>query len=323
MTSVAPPPSRLLGILVLAVAGLLAFGLPAGYFGIRYSAIASSLQTKADVKAEVISQAISISPDMWRFEEHRLSELLERFPVELKGEHVRIVTDKGELVAKSRHVLAQPVMRRSAELFDAGTLVGKVEVQHSLRALLLQTGLSALFGLAAGGLLLRLMRFQQARERHLANTIFEEKERARVTLQSIGDAVITTDIHELVDYLNPMAERLTQWTLAEARGKPLAEVCALLDESTMQTVPARVAQALRDQQVCAFRGNELALLRRDGSSVAIEDSAAPLLDRSGRVIGGVMVFRDVTATRRMAQRISWAATHDSLTGLVNRREFVN
>ena len=321
MGSAASPPSRLLGILVLAVAGLLAVGLPAGYFGIRYSAIASSLQTKADVKAEVINQAIGASPEMWRFEEHRLSELLVRFPVELEDEFARIVTDEGDVVAKSQHVLAMPVLGRSAELFDSGTEVGHVEVQHSLRVLLLQTALTALFSLAAAVLLLRLMRFQQRRERQLANTIFEEKERARVTLQSIGNAVITTDVYERVDYLNPMAERLTQWTLAEAQGRPLAEVCALLDESTMQTVPARVAQALRDKQACSFKGNELALLRRDGTSMAIEDSAAPLLDRHGLVIGGVMVFRDVTATRRMAQRITWAATHDSLTGLVNRREF--
>ena len=319
--TLAPPPSRLLGILVLVVTGLLVAGLPAGYFSIRYSALGSSLQTKADVKAEVINQAIGASPEMWRFEEHRLGELLVRLPVELEDEHARIVTDQGDVVAESRHVLDLPVMRRSAPLNDAGSGVGQVEVQRSLRALLVQTGLCGLLGLLAAGLLLALMRRQQARELQLAHAIFDEKERARVTLQSIGDAVITTDLHETIDYLNPVAEKLTQWTLAEACGRPLSEVCSLLDESTMQPVPTRVAQALRDRQQCAFRGNELALVRRDGSSMAIEDSAAPLLDRDGVVIGGVMVFRDVTATRRMAQRITWAATHDSLTGLVNRREF--
>ena len=321
MTIAAPPPSRLLGILVVVVAGLLVAGLPAGYFSIRYSALGSSLQTKAEVKAEVINQAIGASPEMWRFEEHRLRELLVRFPVELEDEHARIVTDKGDVVAESHHVLDLPVIRRSARLYDAGTGVGQVEVQRSLSALWVQTGFSGLLGLMAAGLLLALVRRQQAREAHLGHAIFDEKERARVTLQSIGDAVITTDVHETIDYLNPVAEKLTQWTLAEARGRPLAEVCQLLDESTMQPVPARVAQALRDRQLCAFRGSELALVRRDGTSMAIEDSAAPLLDREGVVIGGVMVFRDVTTTRRMAQRITWAATHDSLTGLVNRREF--
>jgi len=285
----AAPSSRLLGVLILSVAALLAVALPAGYFGVRYVALGASLQTKADIKSEVINGAIGASPEMWRFEEHRLRELLVRFPIELVDEHARIVTNEGAVVAESRHVL--------------------------------ETALSAVIGIALAGSLLVLMRRQQARERQLADTAFEQKERARVTLQSIGDAVITTDIHEAVDYLNPVAERLTQWTLAEVRGKPLAEVCSLIDERTMQALPTRLAKALQHNQPCAFSGGEVALVRRDGTSMAIEDSAAPLLDQHGTVIGGVMVFRDVTATRRLAQRITWAATHDSLTGLVNRREF--
>ncbi len=321
MDAAAAPSSRLLGVLIMAVAAVLAVALPAGYFGVRYAALGSSLQTKADVKAEVINQAIGASPEMWRFEEHRLQELLVRLPLELDDEYAKIVADGGELVAASRHVLARPVIARTAQLFDSGARVGQVEVQHSLRSLLLETALSALIGVALAGSLLVLMRRQQARERHLSNAVFDERERARVTLQSIGDAVITTDTHGTVDYLNPVAERLTQWMLAEARGKPLSEVCSLIDERTMQAVPARVSKALHDNQLCPFSGGEVALVRGDGSSLAIEDSAAPLLDRHGVVIGGVMVFRDVTATRRMAQRITWAATHDSLTGLVNRREF--
>lgn len=321
MIAITAPSSRLLSVLIVAVAGVLAIALPAGYFGVRYAALGSSLQVKADIKAEVMNQAIGASPEMWRYEEHRLKELLIRLPVELEDEHAKIVTDQGELVAESPHILARPVTVRSAQLFDSGAPVGRVEVQRSLQALLLETGLSALVGLALAGSLIILMRRQQAREIGLSAAVFDERERARVTLHSIGDAVITTDVHELVDYLNPVAERLTQWTLAEARGKPLSEVCSLIDERTMQAVPARVAKALHDNQPCLFGGGEVALVRRDGSSMAIEDSAAPLLDRHGMVIGGVMVFRDVTATRRMAHRITWAATHDSLTGLVNRREF--
>jgi diguanylate cyclase (GGDEF)-like protein/PAS domain S-box-containing protein len=321
MIAAAAPSSRLLGLLIMAVAAVLAIAVPAGYFGVRYAALGSSLQTKADVKAEVINQAISGSPEMWRFEEHRLRELLVRLPVELEDEHARILTAQGELVAESRHVLALPVIVRTAPLFDSGAPVGHVDVQRSLRTLVFETASSALLGVALAVTLLALMRRQQKRERQLANAVFDEKERARVTLQSIGDAVITTDIHEQVDYLNPVAERLTQWTLAEARGKPLSEVCSLIDERTMQAVPARVAQALQENRLCAFSGKEVALVRRDGSSMAIEDSAAPLRGSDGTVIGGVMVFRDVTATRRMAQRITWAATHDSLTSLVNRREF--
>ena len=315
------PASRLLSLLIVSVSGLLAIGLPAATFGVRYAALGSALQTKADVKAEVVNQAIGSSPEMWRYEEHRLQELLVRLPVELEDEHASIVSENGELIAESRQAIERPAISRAAPLFDAGTQVGRVVVHRSLRPLIAETGLAALLGALLAVALLVLMRRQQARELQLTQAVFEERERARVTLHSIGDAVVTTDRHECVIYLNPVAEHLTQWKLADARGRPLAEICPLIDERTMQALPARVSRAMQERQLCAFGGNEVALLRRDGSSIAIEDSAAPLCDPQGGVIGGVMVFRDVTATRRLAQRITWAATHDSLTGLVNRREF--
>jgi diguanylate cyclase (GGDEF)-like protein/PAS domain S-box-containing protein len=315
------PPSRLLRLLIISVAALLAVVLPAGYFALGYAAMGSALQAKVDIKAEVINQAIAFSPEVWRYEEHRLQELLVRLPVELDEESARILSDQGEVVAESAHRLESPVLTRRAPLSDAGMLVGAVIIQRSLRGLWLETGLSALVGLVLAGGLLVLLRRQQAREAQLADAIFDEKERARVTLQSIGDAVITTDLQLTIDYLNPVAERLTQWSLHEARGKPLAEVLVLVDERTMDSVPSQVATAVADNRICALSGRELALMRRDGSAIAIEDSAAPLCDRRGAVVGGAVVFRDVTSTRRMAQRITWAATHDSLTGLVNRREF--
>ena len=317
----AAPASRLLGFLIMTVAGVMSVGLPGGYFGMSYAALGASSQVKADVKAEVINQAIGNSPDLWQFQQHRLQEMLVKLPVALLHEHAQIVSDKGVLIAESRNVAAPPVMVRSAQLFDSGVPAGRVEVHHSLRSLLLETVLAALIGVSLAAALLLMMRRQRATAEHLTNAVNDEKERARVTLDSIGDAVITTDMHGKVDYLNPVAERLTQWTLAEARGRPLSEVCSLLDERTMQALPSRLAKALRDNQLCNFNGREVALVRRDGSSLGVEDSAAPLVDGRGTSIGGVMVFRDVTATRRMAQRIAWAASHDELTGLVNRREF--
>ena len=313
--------SQLFDRLVAIVAGLVALAFPLGYFTLGYGSLGSAVATKAEIKAEIINQAISASPEMWRFEEHRLSELLVRFPIELGDEQAQILGAHGELIAASAHVIEQPVMVRAAPLFDAGTVVGRVEVRHSLHGLLLGTGLAALVGGSLAGVLVGLLRLLHSREHRIADAMFDEQERARVTLHSIGDAVITTDAGERIEYLNPVAERLTQWTLAEARGRPLSDVCRLIDEGTMESAPTPIGRALRDNQSCAFAGNDLALIRRDGSTVSIEDSAAPIRDRRGHVIGGAMVFHDVTATRRMAQRISWAATHDALTGLVNRREF--
>ncbi|MGA9637294.1 EAL domain-containing protein, partial [Flavobacterium sp.] len=124
-----------------------------------------------------------------------------------------------------------------------------------------------------------------------------------------------------IDYMNPTAEDLTQWTLAEARGRHLGDVCVLIDESTMEALLLPAKKAMREDRFIDFSGKNVALVRRDGTSLAIEDSAAPMHNEGGQIIGGTMVLRDVSSTRRMAQRITWAATHDALTDLVNRREF--
>jgi diguanylate cyclase (GGDEF)-like protein/PAS domain S-box-containing protein len=307
--------------LIAAVVGLLAIGLPAAYFAIGYTSQAAALQTKANVRAEVVNQVIVRSPQMWRFETLRLRELLVRSPAELEDEQVDIESEQGDVLLASRHAIGRPVMRRTAALFDAGTPAGAVVVRQSLDQLLRNTAVAALIGLALAAMLQTVLRRLKRRNRQLINAIFDEQERARVTLHSIGDAVITTDAAEQVQYMNPAAERLTGWALAEALGQPIVQVCALIDEATMQSLATPVTAALRDGQICAFSGKDVAMMRRDGSALAIEDSAAPIRDQSGAVIGGAMVFRDVTATRRMAQRITWAATHDALTGLVNRREF--
>lgn len=315
------PGQRLSGVLLWIVLLLLGLGLPAAYFALAYGARAAALQTKAEVKAELVTQLISRSPQMWRYEEMRLLPLIQRLPLELEDEHAVVYADDGTVVVESRHELAPPLLLRSAPLFDAGQPAGRFEMRASLRQLWLETALVALLSLSAAAVLLGLQRQLKRTNRRIARQMRDAQERARVTLHSIGDAVLTTDLQTRIDYMNPVAERLLQWPLAEARGRALAEVCSLVDERSMQPMPPLVPRAIAEGVFCPFTGRDVALLRRDGSSVAIEDSAAPIRDGEGRVVGGAMVFRDVTATRRMAQRISWAATHDALTGLVNRREF--
>jgi len=147
-----------------------------------------------------------------------------------------------------------------------------------------------------------------------------EKERAQVTLHSIGDAVITTDAQGKVEYLNPVAETLTGWTAAEAQGRPLREVFQIIEEASRQPAPDPVARCLREGRIVGL-ANHSVLISRSGKEYDIDDSAAPILGRDGRLLGAVLVFHDVTETRRLAQQMRYDATHDALTGLVNRREF--
>ncbi|CAD5374275.1 EAL domain-containing protein [Rubrivivax sp. A210] len=311
----------LLAGLVWLVLVLLAVGLPAGYFAIGYSAQASALRTKVEVKAEVIGQLIGRNPELWRFEDLRLRDLLVRLPQEPPEERARIVSLQGELIAESPHATPWPAMARSALLYDAGTPVGRVEVRHSIRQLLAETALSAAFSLASAAALFAMLRRLIASNERIAAAMADEQERARDTLQSIGDAVITTDAQERIEYLNPVAALLTQWRLEEARGRALDEVCHLVDEGTGAPLATPLTRAMRERRHAASDEARVALLRRDGSLLAIETSAAPLRNANGVLSGGAMVFRDVTEARRLAQRITWAATHDALTELVNRSEF--
>ncbi|HZC87686.1 MAG TPA: PAS domain S-box protein [Steroidobacteraceae bacterium] len=152
--------------------------------------------------------------------------------------------------------------------------------------------------------------------------IFAEKERAQVTLQSIGDAVISTDAEGRIEYINPVAEGLTAWTLAEARGQPISAVLRLVNELTREPIENSLTGALGRSEH-GGSADHAVLITRAGNEVAIQESAAPICDRAGQVIGAVVVFHDVTRERRLKRALSWQASHDALTGLINRREFDN
>jgi diguanylate cyclase (GGDEF)-like protein/PAS domain S-box-containing protein len=150
--------------------------------------------------------------------------------------------------------------------------------------------------------------------------VLDEKERAQVTLQSIGEAVIRTDAAGLIDYMNPIAETLTGWTLFESRGLPISSVLSLVDEGTRAEIPSPLLRCLRDGGV-AGAGEHAVLQSRSRQDVAIHSSVAPIRNRRGETIGAVTVFRDVTKERRLKRALSYQAAHDALTGLINRREF--
>lgn len=152
--------------------------------------------------------------------------------------------------------------------------------------------------------------------------VFAEKERAQVTLQSIGDAVISTDAEGRIEYINPIAETLTAWSLDEARGRPIGDVLNLVNEISREPIENPLMAALGRGEG-GVPADHSVLITRTGQEVAIQESAAPICDRQGNVIGAVVVFHDVTKERRLKRALSYQASHDALTGLINRREFDN
>ena len=138
-----------------------------------------------------------------------------------------------------------------------------------------------------------------------------------MTLNSIGDAVLSTDISGNVTYLNVVAEKMTGWTCAEAHGKPLAEVFQHHRRHDSKTVSESHGIAIQENRTVGLTANCI-LIRRDGSESSIEDSAAPIHDRSGSITGAVIVFHDVSMSRAMTEEMSHLAQHDVLTDLPNR-----
>ena len=148
----------------------------------------------------------------------------------------------------------------------------------------------------------------------------EEKERAEVTLASIADAVITVDLFGSVEYMNPVAERLTGWPAAQARHVALAQVFRIVDEATGLDVPDPVARAFREGATVHSEGN-VSLRRRHDAPVAVDFAAAPIRDPARAIVGVALVFHDMSRERQYATRLAHLASHDPLTGLLNRREF--
>jgi diguanylate cyclase (GGDEF)-like protein/PAS domain S-box-containing protein len=172
--------------------------------------------------------------------------------------------------------------------------------------------LALLAGLVIAGLVIRIVARTEAR-------LGREKELAEVTLHSIVDGVITTDAAGRVEYLNPVAEHYLGWSSAQAVGKRLADVYRIVDERTgtaIETLPMTGGQDGGTAEAVAVR-----LVDRNGRECPVRYSHSPIRGRDGSVHGMIVVFHDVSQVRAMAQQLLWQASHDALTGLVNRREF--
>jgi diguanylate cyclase (GGDEF)-like protein/PAS domain S-box-containing protein len=146
---------------------------------------------------------------------------------------------------------------------------------------------------------------------------FASREQAEATLNSIGDAVLSTDVNGNVAYLNLAAETMTGWTREAAVGRPLDDVFRIIDREARTAARNPLSLAIRLNKTVGLSANCL-LVRRDGREVAIEDSAAPIHDAQGLMTGAVIVFRDVGAALETSRQMSHLAQHDALTGLPNR-----
>ena len=189
--------------------------------------------------------------------------------------------------------------------------------KHDLQSLITQTfflvGFGALIGIFIAAIVVR-------RISRTETQLQFEKRLAQVTLHSVGEAVITTDIHGDITYINPVAEAMTGWPLVRARHRPLLDVWKISQDGKRLTLDNPILTAISEDSIISS-ANNVNLTGADGGVFAVEHTAAPIRDDSGQVHGGILIFRDVTEVRSLASQLSYQASHDALTGLVNRREF--
>lgn len=170
-----------------------------------------------------------------------------------------------------------------------------------------------------GVLAYRLREGRQLERWRAAATLFREREREEVTLQAIGDAVITTDIEGRIEFMNPAAERLSGQPLEGAQWRPFSEVMPLVEVGTDEPMPPPIHKCVTHNIRCKV--GEAPQVVSGRNRIDVEALVSPLHDYSGAVSGTVLVMRDVTQQRRIMREVSWEAIHDPLTGLINRRGF--
>jgi len=212
------------------------------------------------------------------------------------------------------HTISEPVINLTnvVEKIRAGDLEQRVSVDSGGELGTLERGVNAMAeGLSEG---------RRREQKRAADALFQERVRAQVTLESIGDGVVTTDAGGYVVYMNPVAEELTGWQAGDAEGLSLADVFRVIDERIGREREYPLSVCLRDGRVMRHESRHL-LLRKDGRHFSIQDSAAPIRNQDGRIIGTVVVFHDTTEVQHLTNKMAFLASHDSLTGLLNRHEF--
>ena len=293
-----------------------------------FNAMAQELQT--------LVQSLRESERTQREQLHFTLQLINAFPVPMIVENAaglctRINSAWENLFQfKAEHVVGQPVQAifqqmqldppRAAETGEA-LFAGRAE--HELRvvapggqlvdAIYYRAPFTTVDGQDAGKIcaIVDITQRKQAQAALLA-----EKERAEVTLSSIGDAVITTDLQWRIETLNTVAAQLTGWTLAQAAGKPLGEVFELVEQPGQASEGAIWSDVLANNIV--VHGDNQVLVHHTGQHFTIEYTASPISKADGTRMGCVLVFRDVSEKRRLMQQINWLSSHDELTGLDNR-----
>jgi diguanylate cyclase (GGDEF)-like protein/PAS domain S-box-containing protein len=223
-----------------------------------------------------------------------------------------IIQKRNQVSASTEELMNIPVSRTTQKM--QASLLGEYDTVLSQS----NTYKTLLYGLSIA--LLAYTAFILSKLRINSRELSREKDRALVTLQSIADGVITTDSEGLVQFINPVGEKLTGWLTEEARGKPLSDVFKLHDHVTEHPIEGLVERCISEnRQISSSEANTL--YSRDGRSTHVQESVSPIKSEDEQITGTITVFRDVSHTLELSRKLAYQASHDSLTGVINRRAF--
>lgn len=295
-----------INIFYLAIALAVMFLLPGAYFLEDYFGEKEEVRAWAEAQSTTVNRTIEKNPDIWPFKLRQLLDLIKNnAPDDDDDETAHSILDLNYqvIVKVPPRTVSHPVLVEDMPIFMGNTVIGHYRVERSLKGLLIETLIVAFGGMLLAFIIVFPLRSLPLRALRTAlNNLEEEKGRALVTLQSIGDAVITTDAVMRVQYLNRVAEYLTGWTTEQAKGLHVNQLFSADSNGDGKTVLNDIVKSFSSDGTDSSKSYSLLIRKTDGKKFEIESSIAPIRNKEDSMIGAVMVFHDVTA-RRDAEKL--------------------
>lgn len=302
-----------LGRIATVIAGIVALSLPIGYFGLTYQYQLGAMQSETQFNATLATQIISLNPEMWRFQQVRLQDMIDRDAADtLLPERRAILDDKLAVVVSSNETLKQPFITFRSPLYDAGNVVGYFEVSRSYRPLLLDTAWVALIGLVLAFAVYAVLKLLPLRALRSALADLSQSEQLfSSAFHASPDPIMICRARDgMIMRINNSFSKLTGYSPEESLGRPGSEL-ALWDDLASQTIraPAWDAQS-------SVRNLPCTMSIKDGGSREILLSAELTQINGENCV--LTVMRDVSEQKVAERNLAYLANYDSLTGLPNR-----
>jgi len=290
---------------VIILSTLAALAPPIIYCSLALNAQRASIYAEVEINAHLITELINKNPEYWKYEQSRFVSILsQRLRKGNYLEYRQLFDNELKLIAEHNDVLEPPLLSDQAMVFDAGSPVGFVKISRSLRGIiynaLLISLLSIFFGLCVF-FALRIFPLRVLRSAFAA--LHAEKEQATVTLNSIGDAVITTDVQLRVQSLNSAAVQITGRDPVETTGRPVSEIIDVFDQGTREHTDISFEKCLNSNESCILKQAVSLVRQGDGRAFQVEITVAPLHDEKRGMLGLVIVLHDTTERRLLAERL--------------------